>query len=244
MRHSVADNLQSTLTMHAAMVAAGGAVATIVLLGSLHVLSPEFSPSWRVVSEYADGRYGWVLSLMFTAWAISTWALAVSLWRHVPTRAGKAGLWLLLVSGAGEAMAAVFNINHPLHNVAGLLGVPTMPIASLLLTFSLGRTQPWLRMRKLLLWISSLIGTSLLLLIFSLVVLVATFHHSGVQPDTHLTQLPAGVIGLDGWADRLFIITSCAWLMAMAGPALRTQSATKPGSEKSAVAALMPSQLR
>lgn len=31
---------------------------TILLLLSLHVLSPEFSPSWRMVSEYAYGQYG------------------------------------------------------------------------------------------------------------------------------------------------------------------------------------------
>jgi hypothetical protein len=43
--------------------------ATILLLAALHVLSPEFSPSWRVISEYAFGHYAWVLSLMFCAWA-------------------------------------------------------------------------------------------------------------------------------------------------------------------------------
>ena len=33
--------------------------ATILLLAALHVLSPEFDPSWRTVSEYAFGHYGW-----------------------------------------------------------------------------------------------------------------------------------------------------------------------------------------
>ena len=35
--------------------------ATIALLVALHGLSPEFSPSWRVVSEYAFGHHAWVL---------------------------------------------------------------------------------------------------------------------------------------------------------------------------------------
>ncbi len=47
-----------------AIVAAAGA---LLLLASLHVLSPEYAPSWRRVSNYANGRYGWVLSLMFAA---------------------------------------------------------------------------------------------------------------------------------------------------------------------------------
>jgi len=39
--------------------------ATILLLTALHVLSPTFSPSWRVISEYTFGHYAWMLSLMF-----------------------------------------------------------------------------------------------------------------------------------------------------------------------------------
>jgi len=48
--------------------------ATIFLLVSLHALSPEFSPSWRVISEYAFGHYAWVLSLMFLSWSIGSWS--------------------------------------------------------------------------------------------------------------------------------------------------------------------------
>lgn len=40
-------------------------VAAFLLLAALHLLSPEFPPSWRMVSEYAFGHYPWVLSLMF-----------------------------------------------------------------------------------------------------------------------------------------------------------------------------------
>jgi hypothetical protein len=52
----------------AAWAALALTAATLRLLASLHVLSPEFDPSWRVISEYALGRYGWLLSLMFLAW--------------------------------------------------------------------------------------------------------------------------------------------------------------------------------
>ena len=56
-------------------------IATILLLTALHVLSPEFSPSWRVISEYALGHHAGVLSLMFVCWAISSWALAFAMGR-------------------------------------------------------------------------------------------------------------------------------------------------------------------
>jgi hypothetical protein len=75
--------------------------ATILLLTALHVLSPEFSPSWRVISEYAFGHYAWVLSLMFLCMGSSSWALAASIWSEVHTSGGKVGLWLLLTAGLG-----------------------------------------------------------------------------------------------------------------------------------------------
>jgi hypothetical protein len=88
MRRWGARLTRSSITVRAAALAAGAAVATILLLASLHVLSPEFDPSWRMVSEYAFGRYGWVLSLMFVCWGISAWALAI--WPAVKTKAGSA----------------------------------------------------------------------------------------------------------------------------------------------------------
>jgi Protein of unknown function (DUF998) len=110
----------SKILIPAARLAIGASLATLIFLASLHVLSPEFDPSWRMVSEYAVGHYGWVLSLMFLAWGISSWALAGAIWAQVTTKAGKAGLSFLLVAGIGEAMAAVFDIRHDVgHSIAG-----------------------------------------------------------------------------------------------------------------------------
>ena len=91
----------------AARLAIAAAAAVLLLLASLHVLSPEFDPSWRVISEYANGRYGWVLSMMFVAWAVSSWALAFTIRSQVKTGAGKLGLGFLVAAGVGEAMASV-----------------------------------------------------------------------------------------------------------------------------------------
>lgn len=103
---SSADN-PSHIVEPAALVAILGTGAAFLLLATLHLLSPEFSPSWRVISEYALGHYGWVLSLMFLSSGIGTWALAVAIWSLVDTKAGRAGLWFLLISGTGSAMASV-----------------------------------------------------------------------------------------------------------------------------------------
>ena len=121
----------------AAWMSVAAAVGAIVLLASLHFLSPEFDPSWRMVSEYANGHFGWVLALMFAAWGFSSWALAAAMRRESRGPTFTIGLVILVISGIGEAMAAVFDINHDLlHGIAGVLGIGGMPIAATIITVS------------------------------------------------------------------------------------------------------------
>jgi hypothetical protein len=102
----------SRIAKPAALLAIALTVIALLLLASLHVLSPEFAPSWRMISEYALGRYGWVLSLMFLAMGLSSWAIGAAVWRQVQTAAGKVGLWFLIAAGLGGAMASVFDVTR------------------------------------------------------------------------------------------------------------------------------------
>ncbi len=208
----------------AARMAIGAAAATILLLVSLHILSPAFDPSFRMVSEYALGHYGWVLSLMFLAWGISAWALAVALWSQVNTLAGKVGLWFLVIAGLGEALASVFDITHDLgHAIAGVLGMGGFPIAAVLLSLSLSRLPAWHSMRSLLLWIANLNWISVVLLVATLVLMTVQVAqiYGGHLPQHAPAHLPAGVLGLDGWADRLIILSNCLWVCVAAWQAMK-----------------------
>jgi len=203
--------------------------ATILLLASLHVLSPEFAPSWRMVSEYAFGHYGWVLSLMFLSWAISSWALAVAIWSQVTTKAGKVGLWFLVVAGIGEAMASVFDVTHTAgHSIAGLLGVGGFPVAALLLSAGLGRSQAWRGARRRLLWIANLSWISVILLVATLVLMTIQLAQAsgGHLPQHAPKSLPPGVLGLDGWANRLIVLSNCLWVFVTAWQAIKLHRKT------------------
>ncbi len=198
--------------------------ATIALLLALHVLSPEFSPSWRMVSEYAFGHYAWVLSLMFAFWGISSWALVVAIWSEVHTNAGKAGLWLLIIAGIGEAMASVFDVTHEVgHGIAGLLGVIGFPIAALLLSVALGRNESWRTARKALLAIANLSWMSVVLLAATLAIMIPQMIRitGGHLPQHAPKSLPPGVLALDGWADRLIVLSNCAWVLVAAWHAIQ-----------------------
>ncbi len=207
-----------------ALLAMVAAAATLLLLAGLHILSPEFDPSFRMVSEYALGHYGWVLSLMFLAWGISSWALAVALWSRVKTRAGKVGLWFLVIAGLGEAMASVFDITHdPGHSIAGVLGIVGFPIAAVLLSVSLGRLHAWRDVKRPLIWLANLSWISVVLLVATLVLMTVQFAqaYGGQLPQHAPAQLPSGVLGLDGWADRLFVLSSCLWMLVAAWQAMK-----------------------
>ncbi len=209
----------------AASVALAGAAAALLLLASLHVLSPEFDPAWRMVSEYANGRYSWVLSLMFAAWGLSSLALVFAIWSEGRTTRFKIGLVFLTLAGVGEAMPALpaFDINHDtLHNLAGALGLLGLPIAAMLISLSLGRTERWSHARPALLWTAHLTWVSLVLLAATFVLLVVTFSQVPGGPPAHPPKvLPPGVIGLVGWANRLLVVLYCAWVAVVAGQAIR-----------------------
>lgn len=190
--------------------------SVLLCLAALHVLSPEFDPSWRVVSEYANGHYGWVLSLMFACWAVGTWALAIALGPYLQSRLGKAGLYVLILAGAGQALASAFDINSPLHGLAGLLGAGGFPIAAMLISVTLSRTQP-LRAKTPLLWTANLTWIVVIALIASLVAMFLTYVHAGGQVPADGkslplgTTLPAGVIAVVGYMNRALVVIDCAW---------------------------------
>src|SRR5258706_3087852 len=227
MKIGVLTNNPPKIEATSARLSIVAATATLLLLASLHVLSPEFDPSFRMVSEYALGHYGWVLSLMFLAWGMSAWTLAVALWSQVKTRAGKVGLWFLVIAGLGEALASVFDITHDTgHSIAGVLGLVGFPIAAVLLSISLGRAQAWRGARSPLLWIANLNWISVVLLVATLVLMTVQLAqaYGGHLPQHAPAHLPAGVLGLDGWADRLIVLSNCLWVFVAARPAMKLAS--------------------
>jgi hypothetical protein len=200
--------------------------AALLLLAALHVLSPEFSPSWRVISEYAFGDYAWVLSLMFVCMGSSSWALASALWPEVHTAGGKAGLWLLLIAGLGGVMASYFDVRHEIgHSIAGFLGVICFPIAAMLLSVALGRNANWRAVRSRFLWLANLSWISVVSLIATLTIMTVQMSrlNAGHLPQHAPKVLPPGVLALDGWADRLIVLSNCAWVLMAAWHVIRVK---------------------
>ncbi len=192
------------LSVTAARAAVASAAATLALLALLHLLSPEFNPARRMVSEYALGRYGWLLSLMFLTWALSSAALSLALRPHARTAGGRVGLALLLVAALGMALAAIFDIRQGLHGLATLLGNLPFVAAAVLVSTRLARAEPGHPGRRSLLWSANLPWLSLALMVGAVLIGVAS---NGGQFGA---EMPIG------WPNRLLVLAYCAWTIIAA----------------------------
>jgi hypothetical protein len=207
------------------VAAAGVAVlATFVAFASLvilHVVSPEFQPSWRMVSEYANGRHGWLLAVMFATWGLGSFALAMALGPVTHGWLGRIGLLFLVLAGIGEMMAAFFDINHRLHGPAAMIGVPSLPIAAVLLTIALRRSGELVAPPA---WTMHVTWISFVLMAAAMMLFMRSLSQAGVDLSPRagpLTALPAGVTPVVGWANRLLLAAYMLWVGLTALPILR-----------------------
>jgi len=202
----------------AAQLCAGAVTLFAVLVALLHVIEPEFGPTWRFVSEYSNGAYGWIMRLAFFTMAVGCAAAIAAIRPHAHTKPGVVGLFFLAITVVGLVMAGLFNQDSitsnvatregNLHAIASMLGIPGFVLASLLLGLSLARRWPSLRTRLIVLSTAPLI----------------TF----VSMPLYMAIAMPGAGGFDpavwvGLINRLFLVAMCGWLLFVASHAERVR---------------------
>ncbi len=80
----------------------------MLLLCSLHLLQPEFDPTWRFISEYALGDFGWMMHLAFGLLALAQISVAITIFPYIRTVTGYIGLVILGISAIGVIIAGIF----------------------------------------------------------------------------------------------------------------------------------------
>jgi hypothetical protein len=208
----------------AAYLALGATAVSGAALVGLHGLSPEFAPSWRMVSEYANGRFPWLLTVVFAGWAIGSFALAAALWPLSASTLGTIGLLFLLLAGVGQTMGGLFDINHRWHGPAAMIGIPSLCVAAVLVTIALSRRAgidppPT--------WSAHLPWISLVVMVGAFALFVSSLKAAGVDMSGQsgpLAELPAGVSGYVGWANRLLFAASYLWTVLASLSVLKTDA--------------------
>src|SRR5262249_61426679 len=119
-----------------------------------------------------------------------------------------------------------FDINHdPGHSIAGALGIVGLAVAAILVSVALGRTEQWSAAKRILLGTAHSTWMSTVLLGVTFVVMVVSFMQVQGSLPTHVPQsVPPGVIALVGWANRLLMLTYCAWVVTVASTGIRLKS--------------------
>jgi hypothetical membrane protein len=216
MMSAAPDRAGDAGTAAAARLAAIGSLAVALIILALHAIKPEYQPSWRFISEYAIGPKGWIMQTAFLLWAASCAALALALRRHVRARRGRAGLVVLLVVVIALVPAGLFpqdpvtaspeehTLSGTIHAIASMIGVPGIPIAAVLISAGLWRTNAhWTQHRRLLM--ASAHATWISFAAMAIYLAWAVPQSGGFTPEVAA-----------GWMNRLVVASYLAWQITVA----------------------------
>jgi hypothetical protein len=204
----------STFDSRAAWAAIVSGLLFILLLGSLHLLEPEFDPTWRFISEYTLGRFGWLMPLAFLALAVSLGSTGVTIFPQIRTILGYIGLGVLGLGVLGLLIASIFRtdpistaleamtFSGKMHVLGASLDYT--PVAFLLLSFSLARNQAWQPIRS---W----------LFITAVITVVITIAFMLVLPQDG--KFGPGVLA--GLVGRFLVLSYLGWVATAAFYALK-----------------------
>ncbi|CAN5214148.1 hypothetical protein BH10PSE4_BH10PSE4_07300 [soil metagenome] len=175
----------------------------ILALILLHGLRPDYTPVDHMISDYAVGRLGWVMTTAFVAVALGCltlgWGMAIAGPGSLP---GRAAILLLWVATLGLLVTAIFptdlatavtTTTGNIHTLSFLVNVISLILCALLFAISFHQSEDWRGYR----WIGSALAIALL------AAFVAQF----------LTLRRGAPYGL---TNRLFVAVLMVWFLAAA----------------------------
>jgi hypothetical membrane protein len=118
--------------------------AYYVIVGiALHFLEPEYDPRFHFMSDYAWGAYGWLMTTTFFVLGLAVLTIAVGVRNaHQSSRSARLGFGLLVIGALFVSLAGIFR-GFPLHDVASAVGIPSLVMAVLLLSWSFRNAPGW-----------------------------------------------------------------------------------------------------
>jgi hypothetical protein len=190
-------------------------VTFLGLLATLHFLEPEFDPTWRLISEYEIGKFGWVMRFAFFCWGGGFLLLTISLWETFETTGGKIGKWWLAIISIALCGAGIFapqpitdevrGAIDKVHSVCGAIMIFTLPIASTIIAVHLSKQQAKMGLRKQLSWVTLFVWIGLIVFLSSMIFYSKQAKTRAYGPDV-----------LIGLPNRFMVLTYTVWLIAVA----------------------------
>lgn len=198
------------------------ALTFLIILFLLHFLKRELDPSWRMISEYEIGRFGWMMRLAFFAWGASVLALLITIWPFLQPVSGTVSGWWFVVIVLALFGAGIFKTNpitdntpslvNTLHTLCGAIVILTFPIAATLAVHSLLRDQLWRASQAQLLFATVLVWIGMVAF-FASIIISRIKDPSAGEPGKPPVPM--------GWPNRFMVVTYIIWIIIMAVAALR-----------------------
>jgi hypothetical protein len=113
-------------------------------------------------------------------------------------------------------MGGLFDVKHKWHGLAFLLGVPSLPIAALLIGYNVINMPQWNGNSATILLSSHATWISVIVMAVAMVVMTSGFKKAGIPMDQHSAppeKVPDGVIAWAGYANRLLVFCYIFWLI-------------------------------
>ena len=167
----------------------------------LHFLRPDLNPMSRPTSEYAVGKYGFLMTSAFFSMSVASFSLLIGLSKGVPKPAkSRIGLVLLGIWAVGVLVAMSFPINpegteltttSTIHRINGPSIFLSLSIATVVISSRFRRDENWKPLYR------SVFPLSLILLVL--------FFITGANV--------AAKTGFEGLCQRTFLVMFVTWFI-------------------------------
>lgn len=183
------------------VAAAGFFLYFVAALLLMHALRPDYTVVDHMISDYAVGRFGWIMTSAFFSFSMGCLTLAIGLFRDGPRSwLGRIGAALLIVGSVGLIVTALFPTDletapstptGDIHALSFFVNIVSILLSTICLGLSYGGSPDWRRHRT-----PALAFVALLVAAF--VAQYLTLHRGA----------PYGI------TNRLFVAVLMAWFIA------------------------------
>jgi len=184
----------------------------LIILTALHFLEPEFDPSWRMISEYELGKFGWLMSIAFCCWAGGFFSISMAALPFLQSSSGKIAKWWYLIISLAHVGASIFYPQaitdtdrgsiDKIHSLCGFIMIFTLPIASIFFSKALLKHEAF-QAKKIRIWTYCIL---LWIGLISFITASTIYHPVGRN---------FGPENLIGWPNRLLVVCYTIWLIGM-----------------------------
>ena len=134
-----------------------------LLLLILIILRPDLPPYSTTISEWAIGKFGWLMQIAFCSSALGYLFLFLAVRKEIKGKYGKTGLFLLFICFIGTMGVGIF-VSDPyppdftitttiIHTISGTAAMVLLPFAALLINRNIAKqNNDWLQVKSILKW--------------------------------------------------------------------------------------------